>query len=96
MIAGKMEVGGGGGCRRGPLPELSVQLGFHFLNLLKFERADDPPPPGLTGASQGDEHPFQHGPLAEGVGDGFGPAAFFAKQPFQEVGGPKDPAVGDR
>ncbi len=60
--------------RRGPWPELGLQLGFQFLDLLECERADDQPPPGLTGVSQGGEHQFQHRPLANSVGDDFGAA----------------------
>ena len=57
-----------------------MQLGFQFLNLPRFKCADDQPPPGLTGAGQGGEHPFEDGPLAEGVRNDFGSAAFLAEQ----------------
>ena len=79
----------------GPLLEFGLQLSFQFLDLFEFELADDQPPPGLAGAGQGGEHQFQYRPFAKGVGDGLGPAAFLAKQPLQEVGGPNRLAVSD-
>ena len=72
-----------------------MQLGFQFLNLFEFELADDPPPPGLTGAGQGREHQFQHRPFAEGVRNEFGPPTLFAEQPLQQIRGPNRLAVGD-
>lgn len=84
------ESGMGGLCGSSPLPELDMQLG-----LLGFKLTDDQSPPGLTGASQGGEHQFQPGPLAEGVRDHFGPSAFLAEQPLHQVGGPNGLAVSD-
>ena len=48
--------------RRGLLPERGMQFGFQFFDLFEFGLVDDPPPPGLTGARQGREHPFQDSP----------------------------------
>ena len=47
--------------RRGLLQERGMQFGFQFCDLFEFECADDPPP-DLTGARQGREHPFQDSP----------------------------------
>lgn len=49
---------------------------------------------GLIGAGQGGEHEFQHGPFAEGVGEGLGSAAFLAEELLEEVGGPNRLMVG--
>ena len=74
----------------------ATELGADRAELALLKLADRDAAPAIRRPDYGGVHQLEHGPLAEGVGNDLGAAAFFEEKPLEQVRCPDHLAVTER